>query len=136
VTGTGGKTSLDAAPDLAPDRPPAPPDTSTLGSGLLAYYPCESASGTTLPDTSGNGNNGTLSATGTSFGAGKVGTMALTPDQKDEFFEDHLPHRLCLLMAFRDRQPWFKERIGQKDCDLLQTSKGSAARSVSTSRSQ
>lgn len=52
--------------------------------------------------------------------------MALTPDQKDEFFAAHLPHRLCLLTTFRDRQSWFKERIGTKDCDLLRASKDSA----------
>jgi hypothetical protein len=52
--------------------------------------------------------------------------MALTLDQKDEFFADHLPHRLCLLTTFRDRQSWFKERIGTKDCDLLRASKDSA----------
>jgi hypothetical protein len=52
--------------------------------------------------------------------------MALTADQKDEFFKYHLPHRLCLLTAFRDRQPWFKERVGQKDGDLLRVAKDSA----------
>jgi hypothetical protein len=45
--------------------------------GLLAYYPCDSATGTTLPDKSGKGNDGTLSVAGTSFGTGKVGTGAL-----------------------------------------------------------
>lgn len=71
----------DVAPDLPPDLPPdlAPdisPDTSTLGTGLLAYYKCESATGTTLQDASGKGNHGTLAssaASGTSFRAGKVG---------------------------------------------------------------
>jgi hypothetical protein len=62
--GTGGATVPDAGPD-------AQPDTSTLGNGLLAYYPCESASGSKLPDVSGKGNDATLSATGSySFVAG------------------------------------------------------------------
>jgi hypothetical protein len=52
--------------------------------------------------------------------------MALTQDQKDAFFEHHLPHRLCLLTTFRDRQSWFTERIGREDCDLLRASKDSA----------
>ncbi|HEX7500361.1 MAG TPA: hypothetical protein VF524_08650, partial [Polyangia bacterium] len=39
----------DLAPDLKPDlTPDLTPDTSTLASGLLAYYKCESATGTTL----------------------------------------------------------------------------------------
>jgi hypothetical protein len=64
ATGTGGATSPDAGPDLAPDLPSDPADTSTLGTGLVAYYTCESATGatgTTLPDMSGHGNDGTLS---------------------------------------------------------------------------
>jgi hypothetical protein len=70
----------DLGPDLRPDvGPDVSPDTSTLGSGLLIYYKCESATGTTLPDSSGNGNNGTLApgTAGYSFSAGKVGN-ALT----------------------------------------------------------
>jgi hypothetical protein len=55
-------------------------------------------------------------------------TLALAPAQKDDFFRHHLPHRLCLLLAFRDRQPWFKERIGQGDGDLLRTSKDACRR--------
>jgi hypothetical protein len=92
ATGTGGATSPDAAPDIAPDLPSDPADTSTLGTGLVAYYTCESATGatgTTLPDMSGNGNHGTLvngsppdggtasTGTGYSFTSGKVGS-ALT----------------------------------------------------------
>ena len=56
--------------------------------------------------------------------------MTLTADQKDDFFKYHLPHRLCLLIAFRDRQPWFAERIGQKDGDLLRTSKDATLISI------
>jgi hypothetical protein len=95
--------SQDLAPDLGPDSGPdlqydlgpgltpdlgfdldpgmgldTSPDTSTLLSGLLAYYKCESATGTTgttLPDSSGNGNDGTLvgGTAGYSFTTGKVG---------------------------------------------------------------
>jgi hypothetical protein len=55
-----------------------PPDASSLATGLLAYYPCESATGTKLPDMSNNGNDATLSATGSySFGSGQIG-RALT----------------------------------------------------------
>ncbi len=68
----------DLAPDLRPDLPAdVSPDTSTLSSGLLAYYKCESATGTTLPDSSGKNNNGTLAAAGYTFATGKVGN-ALT----------------------------------------------------------
>jgi hypothetical protein len=68
----------DLGPDLGPDLgADTSPDTSTLTSGLLAYYKCESASGTTLQDSSGKNNNGTLAAAGYTFAAGKVGN-ALT----------------------------------------------------------
>jgi hypothetical protein len=53
----------------------------SLLTGLVAYYKCDSATGTTLPDSSGNGNNGTLvssGGTGYTFSAGKVGSKALT----------------------------------------------------------
>ena len=66
----------DAGPDTGPDLgPDTSPDTSTLGNGLVVYYKCESATGTTLPDSSGNGNDGTLSGgtAGYTFPAGKVG---------------------------------------------------------------
>jgi hypothetical protein len=50
-----------------------------VSQGLIAYYPCEQATGTTLPDQSGNDQNGTLvtktagSTPGYHFAAGKVG---------------------------------------------------------------
>jgi uncharacterized protein len=50
-----------------------------LAQGLVAYYPCEQASGTALPDQSGNNRNATLASLGTGgsagyrFAAGKVG---------------------------------------------------------------
>jgi hypothetical protein len=66
-----------------------PPDGGTL-TGLVVRYTCESASGTVLPDTSGNSNNGTLNDAppapldgGTALqgygivSAGKVGSGAL-----------------------------------------------------------
>jgi hypothetical protein len=92
---------LEAPGDLPPDRgpdsgPDAPPDLAVdtvdaiaLPPGLTAYYPCESASGTTLLDRSGNTNNATLtigpppeggpaaSGPGYRFEPGKVGN-ALT----------------------------------------------------------
>jgi len=77
----------DTLPDLGPDLVPdlgrdTTPDTNSLLTGLVIYYKCESATGTTLPDSSGKNNNGTLvSASGTtgySFtSSGKVG-KALT----------------------------------------------------------
>jgi len=98
--GSGGTTVSDAAPDtrdtavpdapldVAPDvGPDLGPDLG-LASGLVAYYPCEQASGTTLPDLSGQGNDGTLASAppagetppaGHAFQAGKVG-QALTLD--------------------------------------------------------
>jgi hypothetical protein len=56
--------------------------------------------------------------------------MGLTQKQRDDFFKYHLPHRLCLLMTFRDRQPWFEERIGQRDGDLLRASKDATLISI------
>jgi hypothetical protein len=49
-----------------------------LTQGLVAYYPCEQATGTVLPDLSGNNNNATLvtgmgGTAGYSFAAGRVG---------------------------------------------------------------
>jgi hypothetical protein len=77
TTGSGGSGKPDVGPDLGPDLgPDITPDTSTLGTGLVAYYKCESASNTSLPDSSGNSNDGTLSGS-YSFGAGKIGN-ALT----------------------------------------------------------
>jgi hypothetical protein len=63
---------LDLGPDLGAD---SPPDTSTLLTGLVVYYKCESATGTSLQDSSGNGNHGTLvgGTAGYSFPTGKVG---------------------------------------------------------------
>jgi hypothetical protein len=49
----------------------------TLAQGLVAYYPCEQASGTALPDQSGNNRNATLASSGTAagyrFADGKTG---------------------------------------------------------------
>jgi hypothetical protein len=101
LVGTDGTLFLDAGTDvrrdLGPDSAPdAPPDLTVdsvdaipLPTGLVAYYPCESANGVVLPDQSGNGNDATLSiglptdggtapsGTGYRFEAGKVGN-ALT----------------------------------------------------------
>ncbi len=56
--------------------------------------------------------------------------MELTEAQKVAFLDKHIPHRLCLLTTFRDRQPWFRERIGHPDCDLLRAAKDSALISI------
>jgi hypothetical protein len=95
VTGAGGSggrdagadspsdVALDHPPDLPPDLPLPGVEAGALLTGLTAYYPCESAEGNTLPDVSGNGNDGTLmdgttldggtSTPGFGFVAGKVG---------------------------------------------------------------
>jgi hypothetical protein len=56
-----------AGPDLATD-----PAVGVPTQGLVAYYPCEQATGTTLPDLSGKNHDGTL-AGATGFAAGQVG---------------------------------------------------------------
>jgi hypothetical protein len=73
LVGTDGTLFLDAGTDLRRDlgpdsAPDAPPDLAVdsvdaipLPTGLVAYYPCESANGVVLPDQSGNGNDATLS---------------------------------------------------------------------------
>ena len=81
VSGTGGAKTPDAGPDTQPDASP-------LLTGLVVYYTFDSATGTTLPDSSGKGNNGKLSidilpdggvpsSAGYEFVTGKVG-KALT----------------------------------------------------------
>jgi hypothetical protein len=40
---------------------------------------------------------------------------SLTPTEKDAFFERHLPHRLTLLRAFRDREDWGGDWRGRGD---------------------
>ena len=59
-SGTGGSGGAsDASVDL----------DGGLSAGLIAYYPCEAATGTVLPDSSSHGNDGTLAS-----GAGAAGT--------------------------------------------------------------
>jgi hypothetical protein len=67
---------------------------------------------------------------GQSAASGRKEDMALTSEDKQAFLDLHIPHRLCLLTTFRDRQVWFKERIGEADCDLLRVSKDSALISI------
>jgi hypothetical protein len=65
----------DVAPDVTPDDvqvPDLPPDTTTVVPGLLLYYSFDEVTGTTVPDKSGNGNDGTLVAP-FSIAAGKLG---------------------------------------------------------------
>ncbi|MGO9665308.1 MAG: LamG domain-containing protein [Polyangia bacterium] len=71
-------------PDAAMDAPLAIDATSTPDAisvstlGLVLYYSCDQISGTTVPDMSGNGNNGTLLGP-VSLVPGKVGNaLALT----------------------------------------------------------
>jgi hypothetical protein len=52
--------------------------------------------------------------------------MPLTAQQKEDHLYKHVPHRLCLLVTFRDRQSWFRQRVSGKDNDLLRVSKDSA----------
>jgi hypothetical protein len=68
-------------PDVssAPDTPTSIPDAASIPDAptvstaeLLLYYSCDQVNGTSLPDLSGNGNNGTLVGP-VSIGPGKVG---------------------------------------------------------------
>jgi hypothetical protein len=75
--GTGGAVVIDA-PAVESGPEVADGGGSTIPTiGLVAYYPCEQASGTSLPDLSGNKNDGTLvsssGSSGTSFSSGKIG---------------------------------------------------------------
>ena len=78
------EATADVVIDAATDAANAPTTT-----GLVVYYPCEQANGTSLTDVSGNGNDGTIhTATGSgvspgsgyAFSGGKVGN-ALTLSQ-------------------------------------------------------
>lgn len=79
--------------DLSPDEltPPGDAGPEVLPTqGLVAYYPCEGANGSTLPDRSGNRKNATLAngsggstPVGFTFAPGKVGNgMRLNPTDK------------------------------------------------------
>lgn len=79
--------------DLSPDEltPPGDAGPEALPTqGLVAYYPCESAYGSTLPDRSGNRKSATLTngsggstPVGFTFGPGKVDNgMRLNPTDK------------------------------------------------------
>lgn len=50
----------DSGPDTRPDLAVDTVDAIPLPPGLVAYYPCESATAGVLPDRSGNGNDATL----------------------------------------------------------------------------
>jgi hypothetical protein len=64
AAGTGGSHALDAGADGPTDLATNVVEAGALLNGLVAYYPCEGATGTTLADMSGHGNDGVLS-TGT-----------------------------------------------------------------------
>ena len=69
-------------PDV-PQVPDLPPDGPAPIPGLLLYYSCDQVNGTTLPDMSGNGRDGTLTGP-FSVGAGKVGSaLSLTANNTD-----------------------------------------------------
>ncbi len=65
----------DVAPDV-PQVPDVPADTTTATPGLLLYYSFDEVTGATVPDLSGNGNDGTLTSP-FSIAAGKVGNALL-----------------------------------------------------------
>lgn len=75
MTGSGGlgAGAVDGSPSSdadVGDAPDLPPDANTrLSQGLVAYYPCEPALGSVLPDFSGHAADGTL-LSGTSGGEG------------------------------------------------------------------
>jgi hypothetical protein len=77
---------LPTVPDLIPDLPlvpDAPPDGPAPIPGLVLYYNCNAVNGTTLPDMSGNGNDGTLVGP-FNITAGKVGNaLSLTANNAD-----------------------------------------------------
>ena len=74
-----GSTSGDAAGKCTGHASPDADPGGALSQGLVVYYPCEQASGSALPDLSGNSRSATLVSSGTggaagySFATGKVG---------------------------------------------------------------
>jgi len=87
--GAGGSSPIDAASICTGHVGIDAGAVGTLAQGLVAYYSCEQASSTSLPDSSGNSNNAILSASGTggaagySFATGRVGNaLALTAASK------------------------------------------------------
>jgi trans-2-enoyl-CoA reductase len=54
----------------------------------------------------------------------------LTPQQIEDQLTEHIPHRLCLLLTFRDRQDWFRKKAATMDNDLLRVSKDAALISI------
>jgi hypothetical protein len=95
---TGGTTSIPDAsqggidgtviPDALLTDAPSDSTSSVIPTvGLVAYYPCEQANNTSLPDLSGFGHHGALESAGTGSGykfeAGKVGNaLTLSKDGK------------------------------------------------------
>ena len=70
ATGSGGSNAFDVGPDGPTDLRTDTVEAGPLLSGLVAYYPCEGATGTTLTDMSGLGHHGTLSTGATPDGGG------------------------------------------------------------------
>jgi hypothetical protein len=73
-SGSGGVVVLDASADASFEAPDLVGDVLP-SLGLVAYYPCESADGASLPDLSGQANHGTL-ATGPTPTGGSTGRDA------------------------------------------------------------
>jgi hypothetical protein len=59
-------------------------------------------------------------------------TGGLPSNRVEEFLQHHVPHRLCLLLTFRERQKWFYEEMsaGRLSGDLLRCAKDSALISI------
>jgi len=74
------------------------------GDGLVAHWRFDEGSGTTAADSSGNGNNGTI--TGATWTAGRVGSGALSFDGTDDFV--NLPYRFNDLGANGTVALWFR----------------------------
>jgi hypothetical protein len=80
--GSGGSTASDAGSVCTGHLGPDAGTDAGLSQGLVAYYACDQATGSTLPDLSGNNRNATLvtgtgATGGTSFATGKVGNALL-----------------------------------------------------------
>jgi hypothetical protein len=55
-------------------------------------------------------------------------SVMLSQENIDAFLRKHIPHRLVLLVTFRDRQEWFAEacQCNRPDGDLLRAAKESS----------
>jgi len=80
----GPSTSLTPSPTPAPSASPAPMCSVYSGSGALQFcYDFDEASGTTLVDASGAGHNGTIAASGVTYGAAGLTTTSTAAETTD-----------------------------------------------------